>query len=183
MQVTVHAPAKINLTLDIVGVREDGYHLLESIFQAVSVYDTITVKTKWGKSITLVADGCDCPAEKNTAYKAAEAFFRYTGLKKGVKIIVEKHIPQQAGMGGGSADAAGVLWALNLLFGTCPSACWAAPHWLRASVRSCRFCLLCPIAISWWHSLMKAFPPRRLMPPWTMPSSPIAPIMPPLSPP
>ena len=118
MQVTVHAPAKINLTLDIVGVREDGYHILESIFQAVSVYDTITVKTKWGKSITLVADGCDCPAEKNTAYKAAEAFFRYTGLKKGVKITVEKHIPQQAGMGGGSADAAGVLWALNLLFDT-----------------------------------------------------------------
>lgn len=118
MQVTVHAPAKINLTLDIVGVREDGYHLLESIFQAVSVYDTITVKTRWGKGITLVADECDCPAEKNTAYKAAEAFFRYTGLKKGVKITIEKHIPQQAGMGGGSADAAGVLWALNLLFGT-----------------------------------------------------------------
>ena len=118
MQVTVHAPAKINLTLDIVGVREDGYHLLESIFQAVSVYDTITVKTKWGKSITLVADGCDCPAEKNTAYKAAEAFFRYTGLKKGVNITVKKHIPQQAGMGGGSADAAGVLWALNRLFNT-----------------------------------------------------------------
>ena len=118
MQVTVHAPAKINLTLDIVGVREDGYHLLESIFQAVSVYDTITVKTKWGKRITLAADGCDCPEEKNTAYKAAEAFFRYTGLKKGIKITIKKHIPQQAGMGGGSADAAGVLWALNLLFGT-----------------------------------------------------------------
>ena len=118
MQVTVHAPAKINLTLDIVGVREDGYHLLESIFQAVSVYDTITVKTKWGKGIALVADDCDCPAEKNTAYKAAQAFFRYTGLKKGVKITIEKHIPQQAGMGGGSADAAGVLWALNLLFDT-----------------------------------------------------------------
>ena len=118
MQVTVHAPAKINLTLDIVGIREDGYHLLESIFQAVSVYDTITVKTRWGKGIALVADECDCPAEKNTAYKAAQAFFRYTGLKKGVKITIEKHIPQQAGMGGGSADAAGVLWALNLLFDT-----------------------------------------------------------------
>ena len=118
MQVTVHAPAKINLTLDIVGTRPDGYHLLESVFQSVSVYDTVTVKTKWGRGITLVAPDCDCPAEKNTAYKAAVAFFRYTGLKKGVKITIEKHIPQQAGMGGGSADAAGVLWALNLLFGT-----------------------------------------------------------------
>ena len=118
MQVTVHAPAKINLTLDIVGVREDGYHLLESIFQAVSVYDKITVKKKWGKGITLDALDCNCPAEKNTAYKAAVAFFRYTGLKKGVKITIKKHIPQQAGMGGGSADAAGVLWALNRLFNT-----------------------------------------------------------------
>lgn len=118
MSVTVHAPAKINLTLDIVGVREDGYHLLESVFQSVSVYDKIVVTKKWGKGIKLVAYDCDCPAEKNTAYKAAEAFFRYTGIKKGVKITLDKHIPQQAGMGGGSADAAGVLWALNLLFGT-----------------------------------------------------------------
>ena len=118
MQVTVHAPAKINLTLDIVGVRNDGYHLLESVFQTVSVYDKITVKKKWGRGITLIADNCHCPAEKNTAYKAAVAFFRYTGLNKGVKITIEKHIPQQAGMGGGSADAAGVLWALDQLFGT-----------------------------------------------------------------
>ena len=118
MQVTVHAPAKINLTLDIVGVRADGYHLLESVFQSVSVYDTVVVKKKWGKGITLIADDCDCPVEKNTAYKAAEAFFRYTGIKKGVKITLDKHIPQQAGMGGGSADAAGVLWALNTLFDT-----------------------------------------------------------------
>ena len=118
MQVIIHAPAKINLTLDIVGVRPDGYHLLESVFQSVSVYDKIVVKTKWGKGITLIADGCDCPVEKNTAYKAAVAFFRYTGIKKGVKITIDKHIPQQAGMGGGSADAAGVLWALNTLFNT-----------------------------------------------------------------
>ena len=118
MQITVYAPAKINLTLDIVGVREDGYHLLESIFQSVSIYDTIVVKKTWGRGIRLVADKCDCPVEKNTAYKAAQAFFRYTGLKKGVKIKLEKHIPQQAGMGGGSADAAGVLWALNRLFDT-----------------------------------------------------------------
>lgn len=116
--VTVHAPGKINLTLDIVGARPDGYHLLESVFQSVSVYDKIVVKKKWGKGIKLVADDCDCPAEENTAYKAAKAFFRYTGLKKGVKITLDKHIPRQAGMGGGSADAAGVLWALNILFGT-----------------------------------------------------------------
>ena len=114
MQVTVHAPAKINLTLDIVGVREDGYHLLESVFQAVSVYDTVTAEKAEG--ITLDAPGCDCPVEKNTAYKAAVAFFAATGISGGVHLTVEKRIPQQAGMGGGSADAAGVLWALNRLY-------------------------------------------------------------------
>ena len=116
MQVTVHAPAKINLTLDIVGVREDGYHLLESVFQAVSIYDTVTAEK--GSGITLDAPGCNCPVEKNTAYKAAKAFFDATGIEGGVHLTVTKRIPQQAGMGGGSADAAGVLWALNALYET-----------------------------------------------------------------
>jgi 4-diphosphocytidyl-2-C-methyl-D-erythritol kinase len=116
MQVTVHAPAKINLTLDIVGVREDGYHLLESIFQSVSIYDTVTAEKADG--ITLDAPGCDCPVEKNTAYKAAKAFFDATGIEGGVHLTVTKRIPQQAGMGGGSADAAGVLVALNTLYET-----------------------------------------------------------------
>lgn len=116
MQVTVHAPAKINLTLDIVGVRKDGYHLLESIFQAVSIYDTVTAEKAEG--ITLDAPGCDCPVEKNTAYKAAVAFFAAAGIEGGARLTVDKRIPQQAGMGGGSADAAGVLWALNALYET-----------------------------------------------------------------
>ena len=118
MSVTVIAPAKINLTLDIVGTREDGYHLLESIFQSVDICDVVVARKRLGRRITLDATGCDCPVEKNTAYKAAVAFFAYTGLKKGVHLTVTKHIPQQAGMGGGSADAAGVLVALNKLFKT-----------------------------------------------------------------
>ena len=118
MSITVYAPAKINLTLDIVGTRPDGYHLLESIFQSVSVGDIIAVRKQWGRKITLVAPECDCPAEKNTAYKAAVAFMNYTGIQRGVRLTVTKRIPQQAGMGGGSADAAGVLVALNKLFQT-----------------------------------------------------------------
>ena len=118
MSVTVFAPAKINLTLDIVGTREDGYHLLESIFQSVDICDVVVARKRWGRKITLDAPGCDCPVEKNTAYKAAVAFFAYTGVDKGVKLTVQKRIPQQAGMGGGSADAAGVLVALNRLFKT-----------------------------------------------------------------
>lgn len=116
--VTAFAPAKINLTLDIVGTRPDGYHLLESIFQSVGICDIIHVRKRWRKGIALKAPGCDCPTEKNTAYKAAVAFMNYTGLNKGVKVTVQKRIPQQAGMGGGSADAAGVLVALNALFAT-----------------------------------------------------------------
>ena len=118
MSVTVHAPSKINLTLDIVGTRPDGYHLLESIFQSVSICDTIVARKKLGKGITLIAPGCDCPTEKNTAYKAAMAFMTYTGIRKGIHLTLIKRIPTQAGMGGGSADAAGVLVALNRLFKT-----------------------------------------------------------------
>ena len=120
MKVTVHAPAKINLTLDIVGVRADGYHLLESVFQSVSVYDTVVAEKAEGGAITLevLGQACDCPVEKNTAYKAAKVFFEQTGIEGGVRLILTKRIPQQAGMGGGSADAAGVLWALNTLYET-----------------------------------------------------------------
>jgi len=115
---TAIAPAKINLTLDIVGTRADGYHLLESIFQSVDICDVVIARKRLRPRITLDAPGCDCPVEKNTAYKAAVAFFDYTGLKKGVHLKVCKHIPTQAGMGGGSADAAAVLMALNRLFDT-----------------------------------------------------------------
>lgn len=118
MPVTVHAPAKINITLDIVGVRADGYHLLESLFQSVSVYDTVVAEKaeKGVVSLQIQGDACDCPIEKNTAYKAAKVFFEQTGIEGGVHLTLTKRIPQQAGMGGGSADAAGVLWALNTLY-------------------------------------------------------------------
>lgn len=118
MQVTVHAPAKINLTLDVVGRREDGYHLLESIFQAVDCRDTLTARrTPQGISLT-VAGGEPCPMEKNTAFRAAQAFFAYTGLAGGAEMTLTKRIPQQAGMGGGSADAAAALLALDRLYDT-----------------------------------------------------------------
>ncbi len=115
MQVTVHAPAKINLTLDMVGLREDGYHLLKSVMQSVDCCDTLVAKK--AQSITLtVVGGAPCPVEKNTAYRAAQVFFRDTGIAGGVAMTLTKRIPQQAGMGGGSADAAAALLALNTLY-------------------------------------------------------------------
>lgn len=118
MSLTVHTPAKINLTLDVTGRRADGYHTLESIFQTVGCYDTVTL-TKAPGDITLeTPGGAPCPLEKNTAYRAAEAFFAHTGIGGGVTLALTKRIPQQAGMGGGSADAAAVLAGLDRLYGT-----------------------------------------------------------------
>ena len=118
MSLTVHAPAKINLTLDVTGRRADGYHTLESIFQTVSCYDTVTL-TKTAAGVALETQGSvPCPIEKNTAYRAAEAFFAYTGIVGGVALTLTKRIPQQAGMGGGSADGAAVLAGLDRLYGT-----------------------------------------------------------------
>ncbi len=117
MQVTVIAPAKINLTLDVVGRRADGYHLLESVMQSVDYCDTLTASR--ADTVTLRTIGGEvCPIEKNTAYRAANAFFAHTGIAGGVAMTLHKHIPQQAGMGGGSADAAAALHALNRLYDT-----------------------------------------------------------------
>ncbi len=118
MQVTVLAPAKINLSLDVTGKREDGYHFLQTVFQAVSWYDRITVEQLHEQSgIHLTCSDKTLQTAKNTAYRAAELFCGAVGLRGGVAVSVEKHIPQQAGLAGGSADAAGVLVALNELTG------------------------------------------------------------------
>ncbi len=110
--------AKINLSLDVTGKRPDNYHTLDSIFQTVSVYDRLEVCLTEETGIILECDNPAVPCnEKNLAYRAAEAFLKESGISAGVRIRLEKHIPSGAGMGGGSADAAGVLYALNLLTG------------------------------------------------------------------
>ncbi len=110
--------AKINLSLDVTGKRPDGYHTLESIFQTVSVYDVLSVAVEEGSGISLTCDtpGVPCDAG-NLAFRAARTFLETTGIRCGIRIGIEKHIPSGAGMGGGSADAAGVLYALNKLLG------------------------------------------------------------------
>lgn len=109
-------PSKINLSLDIVGQKEDGYHLLQSVFQAVRLYDTITIeKSVSGIRLQCSADPpipCD---QRNLAYRAAELFCQETGLPEAFSLKLEKDIPSQAGLGGGSADAAAVLFGLNQL--------------------------------------------------------------------
>lgn len=109
------AYAKINLTLDVLGKREDGYHDLKSVMQTISVRDDIEIDIGTGKEWKLT---CDLPGvpqdERNLAWKAANVFFDALGKDPdGIEIRITKRIPTQAGLGGGSADAGAVLRALN----------------------------------------------------------------------
>ena len=114
-QVTVLAPAKLNLALDVVGLLPNGYHDLDMVMQTITLYERLTLRR--AEEVRLHLPGSWVPVnEKNTAVKAARAFFRYTGLAGGVEMEIEKHIPVRAGMAGGSADAAGVLVGLNALY-------------------------------------------------------------------
>ena len=116
---TVLARAKLNLTLDVLGKRPDGYHDLKMVMQSVELSDTLTVETGTGEDLKVRTDLSFLPNnEKNLAAAAALAFQAQTGRDLGgVAIAIEKHIPVCAGMGGGSSDAAAVLRALNGMLG------------------------------------------------------------------
>ncbi|MCM1525372.1 MAG: 4-(cytidine 5'-diphospho)-2-C-methyl-D-erythritol kinase [Ruminococcus sp.] len=117
--ITLNACAKINLYLDITDRRHDGYHLLETVMHSVSLCDIVSINTA-SDGISVKCSDESIPSDgNNTAYRAAAAFFEETGIKdRGVGINIEKNIPSQAGMGGGSADGAAVLKGMNMLFGS-----------------------------------------------------------------
>lgn len=117
-EITRQAPAKLNLTLDILGRRPDGYHDLRMVMQAISLCDTVTVRETAGEDVTVSLNRGDLPAGRdNIAWKAAEVFFRSTGLpRRGLAITLKKVIPAQAGMAGGSADGGAVLKILRELY-------------------------------------------------------------------
>ncbi|MBR7184351.1 MAG: 4-(cytidine 5'-diphospho)-2-C-methyl-D-erythritol kinase [Clostridia bacterium] len=117
--VTLSAYAKINLFLDITACRADGYHSLNSVMQQISLADTLTVTLGGrGDGIALTTDSgtlaCD---EHNLIWRAARAFFAALGESRDVAVHLTKQIPMQAGLGGGSADCAAALHALNALCG------------------------------------------------------------------
>ena len=121
MSLTVLAPSKLNLSLDVCGVLPNGYHELRSVMQAIDWCDEITVALAPEAGIRLTCDGGIPADERNLAHRAAALFFEFTGQQQGCVIDVKKHIPAEAGMGGGSSDAAAVLRALNELTGTAVS--------------------------------------------------------------
>lgn len=112
----IKAYAKINIALDIVGKREDGYHLLRMIMQSIDLYDTIIID-KVDSGIKLKCNKHYVPTdERNLAYKAAKLFIETYSINQGVEIDLVKNIPVSAGLAGGSTDAAGVLKLMNKIF-------------------------------------------------------------------
>lgn len=116
--VKILAYGKLNLTLDVLGKRPDGYHDMQMLMQSVSLCDEVTVTLRDDDAWSCICDKADVPAgEGNLALKAARAFYDAHPFIGGVEVSITKSIPMQAGMAGGSADAAAVLHALNDLCG------------------------------------------------------------------
>ncbi len=116
MKLTVKAYAKLNLTLDIQGMLPNGYHSIESVFQSISLHDILTIESGVG-DISVSCSNENVPTNQdNICYKAVELFLKRAGIRDGVAIHIEKHIPEAAGLGGGSADAAATLVGLNEIY-------------------------------------------------------------------
>jgi len=111
---TTFAYAKINLALAIHGIREDGYHELQSVMQSISLHDIVRVRRR-GEQVVCRCGAISGPG--NIAHKAAVLFLEQLGQFEGIEIEIEKHIPIQAGLAGGSTDAAATLRLLNQLYG------------------------------------------------------------------
>lgn len=118
-ELQIKCPAKINLTLDVIDRRSDGYHNLSMIMQTINLYDIIKISVYDTKSpsISLLCENKNVPTDdSNLIVRAAKLFFEKTGISAAVEIQLEKNIPVGAGLGGGSSDAAGTLTALNTIF-------------------------------------------------------------------
>lgn len=143
------ALAKVNLTLDVLGRREDGYHDLQSVMQTVSIRDDIEIDVGTGKPWSLTCDKEGIPQdERNLAWKAAKVFCDTAKVDpQGIAIRITKRIPSQAGLGGGSADAGAVLRALNRHFGE-PFSVYALCEVGALVGSDVPFCTLCGTAMA-----------------------------------
>lgn len=119
-EIKVKCPAKINLTLEILNKREDGFHNIQSVMQTIDLFDILTIKIEESDEFAINLSGTsdEIPYdERNLVYKATKLFFEKTNLSSNkINIFIEKNIPIAAGLAGGSTDAAGTLWGLNKLF-------------------------------------------------------------------
>lgn len=115
MALTVHAYAKLNLTLEVLGERPDGYHEIASVMQTISLADTLTVEK--APELTLRCSLPDLQGEDNLVLRAAHLVREASGRAHGAHLTLTKRIPPASGLGGGSSDAATTLWALDQLWG------------------------------------------------------------------
>lgn len=140
--------AKVNLTLDVLDKRPDGYHDIKSIMQTISIRDDVEIDLNTGKPWKLVCNMEGVPTDsRNLAWKAAEVFLEATGRTvDGVAIRINKRIPTEAGLGGGSADAAAVLRALNQHYGN-PLSILALAELGNKIGSDVPFCTLCGTAM------------------------------------
>lgn len=119
--IKVQCPAKINLNLKVINKREDGFHNIESVMQAINLFDYLTISVEDSDvfEITLSGNSDEIPYnEKNLVYKAAKLFCEFCNINnKKISVYIDKSIPVSAGLAGGSTDAAGMLYGLNKLFG------------------------------------------------------------------
>lgn len=137
-------PAKVNLFLEVTARRDDGYHDLATVFAAIDLFDSITIKPS-APGVKLTVTGADLPSGKgNLAYDAASMFFARFAPDRGAEVTLEKRIPVQAGLGGGSSDAAGVLLALRDMFRPDVQAEALAPLALELG-SDVPYFLLCPV--------------------------------------
>ena len=112
--ITLLSPAKINLTLEVLGVRTDGYHEIRSIIQPIDLFDEVSLDVEEGEGIEIESSGVSIPTGKdNLAWRAAELFLQKSGINRKINIFIRKRIPLGAGLGGGSSNAAAVLTGLN----------------------------------------------------------------------
>ncbi len=117
-EMTIKALAKINIGLDVTGVREDGYHLVRMIMQTVHMYDLVTVTKQTDSGIAMTSNAKYLPVnEDNLCIKAAKLLADEFGISDGTHIHLNKRIPVAAGMAGGSSDAAAVLYGMNQIHG------------------------------------------------------------------
>lgn len=117
-KIELKAMGKINLGLDILGKRKNGYHDVRMVMQTVYLYDGVTIEKQRGPGIEIETNLFFLPVdENNLAYRAAKLLMDEYGIQEGIRIVLDKRIPVSAGMAGGSADAAAVLFGMNQLFG------------------------------------------------------------------
>ena len=114
-KVTIEAPAKVNLTLEVLGKREDGYHEIASVMQTISQFDTLTFRPS--DEIKVLADIEDLELQDNLVYRTAILLRETSGVSAGAELHLDKQIPLAVGLGGGSSDAAATLLGLDRLWG------------------------------------------------------------------